>query len=92
MGCIVDVVDVCEQAPDDFRKHILFILAYSRDGALVGGTFNVVSGSHFHGRYWGAFDFYKNLHFEACYYRCSPLPRITLRTALVLLMIFAVRC
>lgn len=27
-----------------------------------------VQGDRFYGRYWGAFDYVKNLHFVCCYY------------------------
>lgn len=33
---------------------------------IVAGTFNVVKAGRFYGRYWGAFEKVKNLHFEAC--------------------------
>ena len=33
---------------------------------VVAGTFNVVKAGRFYGRYWGAFEKVKNLHFEAC--------------------------
>ena len=33
---------------------------------VVAGTFNVVKAGRFYGRYWGAFETVKNLHFEAC--------------------------
>jgi predicted N-acyltransferase len=61
------------KAPKEFRKHVLFVLAYDtrNDDALVGGTFNLVSDSHYYGRYWGCFEYKKNLHFECCYYKVS---------------------
>lgn len=54
-----------------FRKHIVFIVAYdsTQNDAIIAGTVNLVSATHFYGRYWGCFSFAKNLHFECCYYR-----------------------
>jgi len=40
-------------------------------GQVVAGTINMVSDTHFSGRYWGAFNFVNNLHFEVCYYKVS---------------------
>jgi len=67
------------ESPASFRKHLLFIVAVdtSQDhdltlglgGRVVAGTINVVSDTHFSGRYWGAFEFVNNLHFEVCYYK-----------------------
>jgi predicted N-acyltransferase len=36
---------------------------------IVAGTVNVVKAGRFYGRYWGSFDFVKDLHFETCYYK-----------------------
>jgi uncharacterized protein len=42
----------------------------ARDGQRVlGGAFNVVKGDRLYGRYWGAADTVRFLHFEVCYYR-----------------------
>jgi uncharacterized protein len=53
------------KAPREFRKHLLFIVAlapgYER---VIAGTINFVKGDKFYGRYWGAFEFVNNLHFE----------------------------
>ena len=40
---------------NDFKKYLLFIVAYNENDRLVAGTINSVSKSHFYGRYWGAF-------------------------------------
>ena len=56
------------QTPAKFRNNILFIVAYDKTDKIIAGTFNLVSSTHFYGRYWGAFEYIKNLHFEACYY------------------------
>jgi predicted N-acyltransferase len=57
------------QAPAEFKKHLVFIVAYDAEGSIVAGTINAASESHFYGRYWGAFQFFDNLHFEVCYYK-----------------------
>ena len=59
----------CLQAPDDFRKNLLFIVAYDPNNRVMGGTINLIKNTHFYGRYWGSFEYVKNLHFEACYYK-----------------------
>ncbi|CAM9827813.1 unnamed protein product [Ectocarpus sp. 12 AP-2014] len=51
-----------------FKRNIVLILA-EKNGKVVAGTFNVVKAGRFYGRYWGAFETVKNLHFEACYYK-----------------------
>ena len=77
------------KASPEFRKHLLFIVAVLEDenvilrkheyvlipglGRVVAGTINVVSDTHFYGRYWGAFTFVNNLHFEICYYKVGVL-------------------
>jgi predicted N-acyltransferase len=55
---------VVETMPDRVRA----ILARDGDGDLVAGTFNMVKGDRFYGRYWGATRDVRFLHFEACYY------------------------
>lgn len=42
----------------------------ARDGdRIIGGAFNVLKGDRLYGRYWGASDAVRFLHFEVCYYR-----------------------
>lgn len=52
----------------NFKRKIVFVLAYNENDRIVAGTFNLASETHFYGRYWGAFEYIKHLHFEACYY------------------------
>lgn len=63
-----DLLAACDPS---FRKHIVFIVAFdsTQNDAIIAGTVNLASSTHFYGRYWGAFQFAKNLHFECCYYR-----------------------
>jgi predicted N-acyltransferase len=50
-----------------FRERICLVLAY-RAGEVVAGTFNVQKGDALYGRYWGAFETLRHLHFNVCYY------------------------
>ncbi len=50
-----------------FRHRLVFIVA-SRGGRRIGGTFNVEKAGVLYGRYWGATESVRHLHFEACYY------------------------
>ena len=50
-----------------FRERLCFVMAL-RDGAPVGGAFNVQKGDALYGRYWGADGYVKHLHFAVCYY------------------------
>lgn len=47
---------------------ILLILC-ERAGQPVGGALNFIGGDALYGRYWGALEEMKFLHFEACYYQ-----------------------
>ena len=52
------------------KDRLLFVLA--RDvstGRPVAGTLNFFKGDSLYGRYWGAFEERRNLHFELCYYQ-----------------------
>ena len=52
---------------DRFRRNLCF-LAARRHGELVAGTFNVRKSGVLYGRYWGAFEGLRFLHFNVCYY------------------------
>ena len=52
---------------DRFRKRLVFIVA-RRGGEYIGGTFNVFKGDTLYGRYWGATEELRYLHFNVCYY------------------------
>ena len=39
-----------------------------REGRIIAGTTNVVKGDAFYGRYWGALEPARHLHFNVCYY------------------------
>lgn len=50
-----------------FRHRLCFVLAW-RGEELVAGTLNVAKGDALYGRYWGAFEALRHLHFNVCYY------------------------
>jgi predicted N-acyltransferase len=56
-----------ELALERFRDRLCLILAH-RDGEVVAGTFNVQKGDALYGRYWGALQPLRHLHFNVCYY------------------------
>jgi predicted N-acyltransferase len=50
-----------------FAPHICLIFA-ERDSQVIAGTFNVRDHAALYGRYWGAFEERRYLHFNVCYY------------------------
>jgi len=50
-----------------FRRHLCFVTAHRR-GELIAAAIDVQKAGVFYGRYWGAFEEVRNLHFEVCYY------------------------
>jgi len=50
-----------------WRSRLCFVIA-RRGEAIVGGTVNVRKGNVLYGRYWGAFEDLRYLHFNVCYY------------------------
>lgn len=54
---------LCER----WKKRLCFVLA-RRQGEIVAGTFNVQKRDVLYGRYWGAFEEVRFLHFNVCYY------------------------
>jgi uncharacterized protein len=52
---------------DHFKRHLCFIGAW-RGGELIAGTINLQKAGVFYGRYWGAFEELRYLHFNVCYY------------------------
>jgi len=59
--------DFFERIAERFRRNLCFVVAESR-GEVLAGTFNVQKAGVFYGRYWGAFEEVKHLHFNVCYY------------------------
>jgi predicted N-acyltransferase len=50
-----------------FRDRLCFVVA-KRGDRIVAGTTNVVKGDALYGRYWGALEPVRYLHFDVCYY------------------------
>lgn len=52
------------------RDRVLLVLARDeRTGRPVAGALNFFKGDSLYGRYWGATEQRRNLHFELCYYQ-----------------------
>lgn len=50
-----------------WKKRLRFFVA-RRNDRIVAGTFTVHKGDTLYGRYWGAFEDIRFLHFNVCYY------------------------
>jgi predicted N-acyltransferase len=50
-----------------FRERLCFVVAL-RGETPIAGAFNVQKGDTLYGRYWGATESVKHLHFAVCYY------------------------
>lgn len=49
-------------------ENLLLIMA-KRDGSYIAGALNLIGADILYGRYWGATEYHKFLHFEICYYQ-----------------------
>lgn len=54
---------------ETMKDRTLFVLARDGSGFPVAGTLNFFKGDSLFGRYWGAVEEVRNLHFELCYYQ-----------------------
>ncbi len=52
---------------DRFKHRLCFVVA-RRGDELIAGTTNVIKGDVLYGRYWGALQNARYLHFNVCYY------------------------
>jgi len=52
---------------DRFRHRLCLVVA-RRGGEVIAGTTNVIKGDALYGRYWGALQKARHLHFNVCYY------------------------
>jgi len=57
-----------EQIAATMAEHLLLVLAL-KDGNYVGAALSFVGEDALYGRYWGCYEEYNSLHFEACYYQ-----------------------
>ncbi len=59
--------DFFHQLRDHFKRYLCFIGAW-HGRELIAGTINFQKSGVFYGRYWGAFEEVRYLHFNVCYY------------------------
>lgn len=57
-----------QQIAANMAEQLLLILAL-KDGIYVGAALSFVGTDTLYGRYWGCYEEYNALHFEACYYQ-----------------------
>jgi predicted N-acyltransferase len=60
-------VEFFEDLARRFGRYLCLIFA-ERDSRIIAGTFNVRDDESLYGRYWGAFEDERYLHFNVCYY------------------------
>lgn len=60
-----------EQLYPNYSDRVLLVVAYREQDEQnpVGMSFCLHKGNNLYGRYWGAYEEYDCLHFEACYYK-----------------------
>jgi predicted N-acyltransferase len=56
-----------ELVRERFRERLCFVVA-RRGDEPIAGAFNVQKGDALYGRYWGASEYVRQLHFAVCYY------------------------
>jgi predicted N-acyltransferase len=56
------------QIATTMAEQLLLVLAV-KDEKYVGAALSFVGGDSLYGRYWGCYEEYNALHFEACYYQ-----------------------
>lgn len=59
--------DLFEELRRHWKNRLVFFAAM-HGGEVVAGTFTVRKGDTLYGRYWGAFQELRHLHFNVCYY------------------------
>lgn len=58
-----------EEVFETMRDRTLLVLARDGTGLPIAGALNFFKGGALFGRYWGAIEERRNLHFELCYYQ-----------------------
>ncbi|VAV94158.1 FIG110192: hypothetical protein [hydrothermal vent metagenome] len=53
---------------ESLAEHIVLVMC-KRDGRYMAGALNLRSDDTLYGRYWGAIEDHRYLHFEVCYYQ-----------------------
>lgn len=66
-GCQYLTRNFFDELSRRFTSHICLIVA-ERDCRTIAGTLNVQDHAVLYGRYWGAFEEERYLHFNVCYY------------------------
>jgi len=61
-------IDFFTRLAKTMPEQILLVLAV-KDQAYVGAALSFIGEDTLYGRYWGCYQEYKHLHFEACYYQ-----------------------
>jgi len=58
-----------KQLHPHYRHRVVFVAAYDQgDQQPIGMSFCLSKGEQLYGRYWGCFQEFDSLHFDACYY------------------------
>jgi len=59
-----------EQLYPNYSHRVLLVVAYREEDneSLIGMSFCINKGDQLYGRYWGCFEEFNCLHFDACYY------------------------
>ncbi|WP_027158775.1 GNAT family N-acetyltransferase [Methylobacter luteus] len=57
-----------EQLAATMGERLLLVLA-TKGGKYVGAALSVIGSDTLYGRYWGCYEEFSGLHFEACYYQ-----------------------
>ncbi len=57
-----------QQIAATLGEHLLLVLAV-KDDTAIGAALSFVGNGTLYGRYWGSYEEYDGLHFEACYYQ-----------------------
>jgi len=57
-----------QQIAATMGDQLLLVLAV-KDDNIIAGALSFVGADTLYGRYWGCYDDYNSLHFEACYYQ-----------------------
>lgn len=60
--------DFFSMVSECLSDHILLVMC-RRAGRYIAGALNFIGGDTLYGRYWGAIEHHRFLHFEVCYYQ-----------------------
>lgn len=61
-------IDFFKQLANSIPEQILLVLAI-KDQTYVGAALSFIGEETLYGRYWGCYEEFNSLHFEACYYQ-----------------------